>query len=132
MPINTTSLKQALDTLEDAYREHATQPTNLLMRDGVIQRSEYTCELSWKLLKRYLEEIQGLNDVDALGRKELFRRGHEAGLIEDPVRWFGYHQARNLTSHLYAEGIAQQVYTAARAFFADAAHLLHALETRLQ
>jgi nucleotidyltransferase substrate binding protein (TIGR01987 family) len=132
MTINITSLKRALDTLEEAYREHATQPASLLMRDGVIQRFEYTYELSWKLLKRFLEEVQGLNDVDALGRKELFRHGHESGLIEDPLRWFGYHQARNLTSHMYAEGIAQQVYTAARAFAADATQMLHALETRLK
>jgi len=132
MTINITSLKRALDTLEEAYREHATQPASLLMRDGVIQRFEYTYELSWKLLKRYLEEIQGLSDVDALGRKELFRHGHESGLIGDPLRWFGYHQAHNLTSHMYAEGIAQQVYTAARAFGADAAQLLRALESRLK
>lgn len=132
MTLNITSLKQALGTLEEGYREHDAQAANRLMRDGVIQRFEYTYELSWKLLKRYLEEIQGLNDVDALGRKELFRHGHEARLIEDPLRWFAYHQARNLTSHIYAEGIAQQVYTAARAFAVDAAQLLRALEERLK
>lgn len=127
MSFKVSALQQALTTLQEAYLEHDANPANTLMRDGVTQRFEYTYELSWKLLKRYLEEVQDLRDVDAFGRKELFRHGHEAGLIADPQRWFAYHRAHNLTSHMYTEHIAQEVYVAARAFAADAAGLLRAL-----
>ena len=58
MAINTTTLKKALDSLEIGIQETENLATNsefkLIARDGVIQRFEYTFELAWKTLKRYL------------------------------------------------------------------------------
>ena len=51
-----------------------------LVRDGVIQRFEYTIELSWTLLDRSLEEY-GLERVDSLSNRELFRLGVEQSLL---------------------------------------------------
>lgn len=131
MAIKLHNFKKALSTLDSAFIEFGQNSTSLLMRDGVIQRFEYTYELAWKLMKRYLEEEMGDVDVDALGKKELFRRAAEAKLIDDPETWFTYHRDRNLSSHTYDEVDAQKVFETAERFLVDAKRLLAELETRL-
>src|SRR3989338_3342497 len=106
MPLDLHSLEKAVASLEEALSTfdalpNTTEPaTRLLTRDGIIQRFEYTVELCWKMLKRQLEE-SGLERVDALGIRDLFRVGFEQSLIENPVPWFDYLKKRNLTSHTY-------------------------------
>lgn len=119
------SLKESLDTY-DAQATSAEPIARLVLRDGVIQRFEYTVELCWKMLKRHLE-MSGLERVDTFGIKELFRVGFEQELIKDPVPWFDYLKKRNLTSHTYDEETAQTVFSVARLFLPDAKHLLSKL-----
>ena len=67
--LNLRSLKKALESLRVAYEiyDQKLQPEfeqeKIVLRDGVIQRFEFSFELSWKTLKRYLEEY-GLEKVD--------------------------------------------------------------------
>jgi len=41
-----------------------------------------------------------------------------------------YHDARNETAHTYDEAVAEDVFTSAQEFLADAEKLLQALEAR--
>ena len=53
--IDITSLERAIRALEAALMRHAATPADDLVRDGCIQRFEFTYELSYKMLKRFLE-----------------------------------------------------------------------------
>jgi nucleotidyltransferase substrate binding protein (TIGR01987 family) len=123
-----TSLEKAIDSVSktvvgtDAYE---------LARDGAIQRFEYTFELSWKNLKRYLE-VYSLEQVDSLTGKDLFRRGFEEGLISDPEAWFAFKTARNMTSHIYNSAIANDVYNQVGKFTDASNKLLEQLRHRTQ
>ena len=122
------SLKTALDvygrkTLPDTAHE------KIVMRDGVIQRFEYTYELAWKMLKRYLEAY-GLEKPDSLTNKELFRIGFESGLIRSPEKWFYYLKMRNQTSHAYDEVKAAEVFSASLEFASDAEFLLQKMKEK--
>jgi uncharacterized protein len=75
--LDLSPLRKALASLDLAL----AQPKNEFLRDSVIQRFEYTYDLSWKLLKRHLEEDEGVENVDRLTRKELLRMAFEKGLI---------------------------------------------------
>lgn len=121
-----TPLQKALRTLEEAL----DQPKSDFIRDATIQRFEYTYELSWKFMKRYLESQFSEEEIDALPRRELFRYARENGLIKNIEAWFGYHEARNATSHAYDEEIAERVYEAAAQFLPEAKQLLVELEKR--
>ena len=101
-----------------------------LARDGLIQRFEFTFELSWKTLKRYLEEY-GLDQVDGMTNRELFRVGFEQGLLDHPETWFHYLRMRNQSSHVYNEGKAAAVFSAARNFLHDVQSLLDRLEAKI-
>ena len=102
-----------------------------MLRDGVIQRFEFTFELSWKMIKRFLEEY-GLEKPDGLNNRELFRAAREQGLIDDPEKWFRYLKSRNFTSHVYDDDTAAGVFEAARDFLHDARYLIDQLNQRIQ
>ena len=128
MPLEIlNSFRQALEALRRAL----AQPKDEFLRDSVIQRFEFTYELAWKSLKRYLEGDEGTENVDILSRRDLFRLAAEKGLLEDPMEWFGYHQARNDTVHTYQIKKAEEVYAIAAKFQAAAGMLLERLEARL-
>jgi len=121
-----TPFGKALSSLELALQ----QPKNEFIRDSVIQRFEYSYELAWKMLRRYLVEDMGAETLAPLSRKDLFRLAADKQLINDPLPWFEYHVARNTTSNTYDEAVAEKVYQAAKTFFIDASHLLAELERR--
>lgn len=108
------SLKEALDT-----------PYSELVRDATIQRFEYSVELSWKTLKRFLKVVY---EVDEAAVRELFRKAERFGLITSAANWIVYLEKRNLTSHTYNEHTAQDVFNAVRPFYEDAIQLLGAMQ----
>lgn len=122
-PIDYSVLRKAIDSLGDAL----AQPKTAYTRDATIQRFEYTFELSWKTLRRYLAEETG---SDGFNIKDLFRVAGRQGLISSVDDWFGYLKARNLTSHTYNERTAEETYQVASEFFPAAAALLGELERR--
>jgi nucleotidyltransferase substrate binding protein (TIGR01987 family) len=126
MVLNLDPLRLALGSLDRAL----TEPKDEFVRDSVIQRFEYTYELAWKMLARYLGESEGRERVMALHRFDLYRLGAEKGFLADVTAWFGYHRARNETVHTYDEARAEEVYAAARDFARDARALLEELERR--
>ena len=122
MAFDAEPLEKALASLKTALAEPETE----FVRDSVIKRFEFSYELSWKLLKRYIEEE--LVDTHNLNsRKELFRRGVYHKLVDSFDDWNAYHDARNLTAHTYNEARAQQVYEVAQRFLPSAEFLLSKL-----
>jgi nucleotidyltransferase substrate binding protein (TIGR01987 family) len=100
------------------------------IKAGAIQHFEFTYELCWKFIKRWLETNISPAIADGVTRRELFRLAAENRLIEDVEQWMRYHAARNLTSHTYEPEMAERVYNTAHDFAPDAARLLAALEAR--
>lgn len=98
-----------------------------VVRDAAIKRFEFTYELAWKMMKRHMEWA-GHSDMAIMPRRELFRQAARFSLIEDPVRWFTYHEGRNLTSHTYDENNARKVVALLKDFVRDAGSLLNALK----
>lgn len=81
-------------------------PKDEFVRDSVIQRFEFTHELSWKMMKLKLE-AEGL---PARTPRETIQEALQAGLIEDGNLWTDMQKKRNLTSHTYHEELADDVY----------------------
>lgn len=79
-----------------------------LLKEGLIQRFEYTHELAWKVMKDYAE-YQGYTDVR--GSRDAFRQALQMGII-DNAGWMSSIEDRNLTSHNYDEEVAEEVYDA--------------------
>ena len=130
------SLKTAVASLERALRVAERSilgavDTDLeeVVRAGVIQNFEFTYELCWKTMRRYLADQVGASAVDGLSRKELFRLAAQHRVIDEVDLWFSFHEARNETSHIYDYKMADRVYSRAQAFLAAAQSLVSQLET---
>jgi nucleotidyltransferase substrate binding protein (TIGR01987 family) len=134
--LDYSSLEKAVSTLSIALQSYEANSMVFsladrdIIRDGVIQRFEYTFELAWKTLKRYLE-IYGLEKADTLTNRDLFRIGAEQGLIDDPASWFNYMIDRNRTSHSYDADVANDVFHTAGQFLHDVTYLLDQLKKRV-
>lgn len=117
--LDFTSLADALAQLQDGLHEAQGDPASELLRDGVIQRFEYSHELALKAIRRALETMFD-DPVDQMAYNDVLRVAAERGLIENVDAWFAYRSARNKTSHAYDAHIAAEVYGVAEPFLADA------------
>ena len=109
--LDLTPLSRALASLDEGL---AQPPRNKLERDGVIQRFEYTFELCWKSIQKALV-VLGRTDVSG-SPKPLFRDALREGWIADLSSWFSCLEARNETTHIYNEAVAERVYKVAAGF----------------
>jgi nucleotidyltransferase substrate binding protein (TIGR01987 family) len=136
LPLDLDTLRHSVASLERSLRVAEDMPTMPLelretVRAGVIQNFEVAYEASWKIIQRWLRENATPTDADSpRTRKDLFRLAAKTGLLADPLPWFEFGEARNLTSHTYDESHAQGSLRAARAFLPHAQDLLHRLEER--
>jgi nucleotidyltransferase substrate binding protein (TIGR01987 family) len=131
MKLDLTSWKRALASLERAIIRSTSAPNDEEVRDAVIQRFEYSYELSWKMLKRHLEQVvPDPGAIDQWSFQELMREAAERGLIPAVAPWIEYRHQRNMTAHVYDESHAKRVYESARSFIANAKALLAEVERR--
>jgi nucleotidyltransferase substrate binding protein (TIGR01987 family) len=131
MKLDFSPLQKALNSLNRAIVRSQQAPDDEELRDAVIQRFEYTYELSWKMLKRQIEqESPTPSDIDRLSFRDLLREGAERGMITDVEKWMDYREQRNITSHTYDEDKAKSVYESALSFCNDSKALLSELERR--
>jgi nucleotidyltransferase substrate binding protein (TIGR01987 family) len=95
------------------------------IRDGLIQRFEFTYELSHKMIRRYLKEATASPDeIEQMPFADLVRIGNAQGLLRGdwPV-WRRYREVRARTSHTYDAGVALEVAAAIPEFLEEAEHL---------
>lgn len=122
--IQLIELKKALTRLKEAL----SLPKNDIVRDSVIQRFEFTVELSWKVLQRYLRD-SGLTET--LTPKNTFREAAKLGITDDVESWLNFIDSRNVSSHTYKEDLAERVYAVARLLPAHVEKLVAKLEKAL-
>ena len=79
---------------------------NELEEQGLIKAFEYTYELSWHVLRDYMQ-YQGNTQLH--GSRDTFREAFNLGLISEGERWMQMLQDRNLTVHTYNQETAQKI-----------------------
>jgi nucleotidyltransferase substrate binding protein (TIGR01987 family) len=133
MRLDTTSLGNAVSRLREGLARYERDPSDEQIRDGLIQRFEFTYEISHKMLRRYLKETAASPDeIERLAFADLVRSGSAQGLLRSdwPV-WRGFRDMRARTSHTYDAKVASQVASAIPAFLEEAEHLYAELQRRL-
>ena len=70
-----------------------------LFLDLVVKRFEFTFEMSWKALKRYLSFL----GIEAKNPRMVFKEAYAQGICTDEEIWLNMIEQRNLSSHIYDE-----------------------------
>ena len=78
-----------------------------MIKEGLIQRFEYTHELAWNVMKDY-GEYQGNSNIG--GSRDATREAFKLQLISNGEVWMDMIGSRNKTSHTYNEEIANEIY----------------------
>lgn len=76
-----------------------------LERAGIIQLFEISFELSWKLMKDYLEFQQ----LIVKSPRETIKQAYQIELIDEGHIWINALADRNLTVHTYDEELAKKM-----------------------
>lgn len=103
--------RQRFANLQKAFRlfEAAATASQLstLEEEGLVQRFEYTFELTWKTLKDFLEwegVIASMNFP-----REVLQQAFKIGIFTDHDGWREMLKSRNETSHTYDEQTVKKI-----------------------
>ena len=98
--------EKALGQLTEAIENNGENPIDII-KEGIIQRFEFTHELAWKVMKDFLE-YEGFQNV--LGPRSATKEAFNKALISDGQIWMDMIESRNKTVHTYHENILEVEY----------------------
>ena len=114
----------ALERLKEGLTKSADDD---LYIDGILQRFEFTFELSWKTIKDYME-YQGI--ITKIGSpREIIKTGFAEGIIDDGEAWIKMMLSRNTLSHIYDEITSRNIYKEIKSEYVE---LFEKLENKLK
>ena len=107
-----TKLEQAVTYIKNdlVKTEELNQKSFIILdeiiKEGLIQRFEYTHELAWNVMKDYFE-YQGNTSIT--GSRDATRESFQKGLIENGEEWMEMIKSRNQSSHTYNQDTATEI-----------------------
>ena len=117
---------RASQRLAEALAEYASSPSSTVLRDGVIQRFEFTFELAWKSLKAYMEDQGATGELNF--PKGVLKAAYAAGLISDEAVWLAMLPSRNIYDDAQAAQVLSSIQCRYMEPFATLARSYAALE----
>jgi nucleotidyltransferase substrate binding protein (TIGR01987 family) len=101
------ALKKQFNKILERLEEVLEKEKNKVNRDSAIKRFELSFDVTWKLLKSYLQEEEG---IYCASPKECFRQAYKTGVIDYDDRWIEMTEERNSAVHTYSESFANALY----------------------
>ncbi|MDR0479164.1 MAG: nucleotidyltransferase substrate binding protein [Burkholderiaceae bacterium] len=128
--LDLSPLERAVQRLSEGWARYQQDISDTQIRDGLIQRFEFTYEISHKMLKRFLKTTAANPAAfDDMRFQDLIRAGNQRGLLLGSwPEWRNYHDIRAKTSHTYDEDIALEVVACIPGFQKEAAYLYEQLQ----
>jgi len=137
LKLNLKPLDKALTQLTkswEVYTDISNSKLAEFLRAATIQAFEYTYELAFKIIKRYLAQTAANpNEIASMSFNDLIRSACEKNLLLNDLRvWLNYREKRNMTSHTYEEANAELVVSIVPDFIAEIKFLTQQLYERTQ
>ena len=133
MTLDLSPLEKAVARLGEGLDRYQRDTSDTQIRDGLIQRFEFTYDLAHKMLRRTLAEASATpEEIDRMSFPTLIRTADEQGLLKsDWTVWHDYRDMRNITSHTYDEAKALEVAAHIPDFLEEARELTRRLRQGL-
>jgi len=125
-------LERAITRLDEGWQRYQQDITDTQIRDGLIQRFEFTYELCIKTLRRYFEHAaDSWERIKLMSFENFIRHAWDEGLLNEELKqWRIFREKRNITSHTYHEEKAIEVCAIIPTFLAEAKYLHAAISER--
>jgi nucleotidyltransferase substrate binding protein (TIGR01987 family) len=109
--ISVAQLGKAIGRLEESLAVYEDEPGNLMVRDSVIKRFEFTFEVAQSLLRKFVVGYSvNVKEREQLTFPTLIRTASQDGVPRGGFDvWSGFRDARSRTSHAYNEDQAVMV-----------------------
>lgn len=78
-----------------------------IIRDSLIQRFEFTYELTHKTLREFMKYL-GVTLENSFPRT-IYKKAYVNNLISDDKVWINLLEDRNATSHIYNEALSDEI-----------------------
>ncbi len=107
-------LQESVEFIQSSHLNEITDEVEKLavldemIKEGLIQRFEYTHELAWKVMKDFAE-YQGTTNIS--GSRDAIRVALQMNLIQSGEVWMDMMLSRNKSSHTYNEATANEIYS---------------------
>jgi len=96
------NFSNALKKLEEAFAQEGSP----LCLDGTIKRFEFSFEMAWKALKKFLL----YEGTECLSARDCIKKAYQLEFIKKEDTWLNILKDRNSTSHIYDEKEAEEIY----------------------
>lgn len=114
-----SAVKRKKELYDDGYSD--------IFLDLVVKRFEFTFEMSWKAIKRFLDFI----GIGCTSPRGCYKEAFSQGLIDDEQIWLEMIEMRNLSSHIYDENEIREILDKLDVYSAAFSKLQKNLESRL-
>ena len=133
MSLDIAPLANTTARLLEGLVRHLSEPADDQLRDGLIQRFEFTYDLCHRMLRRFIRQgAASPDEVDRMPFQDLIRTANQQGLLlGDWPSWHRYRDSRARTNHAYQSAIAKEVADSIPAFLAEAEYQTDALRRHL-
>lgn len=124
-PVGLSFLRKAIARLDAGLARYRQDIHDEQIRDCLIQRFEFTYEISQKTLKRFLKASSASpQEIDRMRFQDLIRTANEQDLLLGSwPDWRTYRDMRARTSNTYSEEVALDVVAGIPRFLEEASHL---------
>lgn len=99
------NLKKAYDRLLEVSKLYDGKDD--IIRDSLIQRFEFTYELTHKTLREFMKYL-GVTLENSFPRT-IYKKAYVNNLISNDKVWISLLEDRNSTSHIYSEDLADEI-----------------------
>ncbi len=115
--LKQTTLNQALEQLKTVINDYEKNNMPLefahgkeYLREAMMQRFEYSCELFWRFIKAYLDFAHGAVPAES-GARSIIRAACKIGILSESETGIIMEmiEDRNKNSHMYLESVALQI-----------------------
>ena len=130
--LDITPLAKALMRLVEGYDRYLLDISDTQIRDGLIQRFEFTYEISHKMIKRNLEMTSPSPEMfDGMPFPDLIRSANEQHWLKGNwSSWKIFREMRALGTQTYIDEVANQIVKEIPNFIAEASALLRQMKSQ--
>lgn len=105
------NFKKALDRLGSFLSDKSVEEEYIV--DIAVKRFEFSYEMTWKTLKRFLE----YSGVEVKSPRDVFKEAYAMKWIDDGELFIEMIKDRNISSHEYSESKSMQIYKKVKKYY---------------